>query len=57
MCLYIYIYLYYKWWAAVCIYIYFLTYGSQKLAFSAAIVCMKVDYSLRMHQIEALLQI
>ena len=30
---------------------------SQKLAFSAAIVCRKVDYCLRMHRIEALFQI
>jgi len=30
---------------------------SQKLAFSAAIVCMKVDYGFRMHGIEALFQI
>jgi len=33
------------------------TYWSQELAFSPAIVCMKVDYSLRMHHKEALFQI
>jgi len=30
---------------------------SKKLAFSAAVVCMKVDYGLRMHQMEGTFRI